>query len=81
MYRNRYELARYFQKTGDKWLADHFFETCLKTSQEVGGDDGKMQAQGHFNVGMALEENGTKIRHNKLFQLKLKEDIVFSHII
>lgn len=59
VYRNRYELARYFQSMrDDKWLADHFFTTCLQTSMEVKGDSGKMQAQGHYNVGVALEENG-----------------------
>jgi len=50
-------LARYFQNTGDKWLSDHFFTTCLQTSEEAKGDSGKMQAQGHYNVGVALEDN------------------------
>ncbi|XP_060083817.1 tetratricopeptide repeat protein 29-like [Ylistrum balloti] len=59
VYRNRYELARYFQSMrDDKWLADHFFTTCLQTSMEVKGDHGKMQAQGHYNVGVSYEENG-----------------------
>lgn len=58
VYRARYELARYFQAGGDKWLADHFFETCLQTSGQVTNDGGKMQAEGYSNVALAEEENG-----------------------
>ena len=58
VYHNRFELARYFQSTGDKWLSDHFFNTCLDTSSSIKGDGGKLRAQGHYNVGAALEENG-----------------------
>lgn len=58
VYRARYELARYFQTSGDKWLSDHFFNTCLQTSNEVTTDGGKMQAEGFCNVAMAEEENG-----------------------
>ncbi|KAK3099441.1 hypothetical protein FSP39_004392 [Pinctada imbricata] len=61
VYHNRYELARYFQSTGDKWLSDHFFNTCLQTTDLVTGDEGKLRAQGHDNVGSALEENGDYI--------------------
>ena len=58
VYRARFELARYFQNSGDKWLSDHFFETCLQTSGQVETDGGKMQAEGFCNVAMAEEENG-----------------------
>jgi len=58
VYRARYELARYFQSTNDKYLADHFFNTCLQTSNQVTTDGGKMQAEGFCNVALALEENG-----------------------
>lgn len=58
VYHNRFELARYFQSTGDKWLSDHFFNTCLETSSSIKGDGGKLRAQGYYNVGAALEDNG-----------------------
>ncbi|XP_045203343.2 tetratricopeptide repeat protein 29-like isoform X2 [Mercenaria mercenaria] len=57
VYRARYELARYFQSCNDKWLSDHFFETCLDTSNMVDNDGGKMQAEGYCNVALAQEEN------------------------
>ena len=58
VYLCQYKLARYFQTTGDKWLADHFFENCLYTTASVKGDEGRMAAEGHCNVGLALEESG-----------------------
>lgn len=58
VYRARYELAHYFQSCNDKWLADHFFDTCLDTSRLVTNDGGKMQAEGYCNVALAEEENG-----------------------
>lgn len=58
MYQSQFELARYFQSKGDKWLADHFFKSCLFTSTCVKGDEGRMQAEGHCNVGLAQEESG-----------------------
>ncbi|XP_060603184.1 tetratricopeptide repeat protein 29-like isoform X2 [Ruditapes philippinarum] len=57
VYRARYELARYFQSSNDKWLADHFFETCLDTAALVTDDGGKVQAEGYCNVALAQEEN------------------------
>ena len=59
VYKCQFKLARYFQTTKDKWLSDHFFNSCLRTSAGVKDDDGKMAAEGHCNVGLALEENGT----------------------
>ena len=58
VYQCQFKLALYFQEKGDKWLADHFFASCLKTSSNVHGDEGKMAAQSHCNVGMSLEESG-----------------------
>ncbi|WAQ99087.1 TTC29-like protein [Mya arenaria] len=57
VYRARYELARYFQNCGDKWLSDHFYQTCLQTSTKVDNDNGKMQAEGFCNVAISLKEN------------------------
>lgn len=58
VYRCEFTLARYFQETGDKWLADHFFAACLFTSSQVKGDRGRHAAEGHCNVGLAQEESG-----------------------
>ena len=51
-------LAKYFQSTGDKWLADHFYQNCLLNSTNVTNDDGKVAAEGQRNVGICLEEAG-----------------------
>jgi len=51
-------LARYFQYSGDKWLADHFYAACLETSAKVDNDGGKMRAEGFCNVADALEASG-----------------------
>ena len=59
VYNCQFKLARYFQGTNDKWLADHFFEACLATTSCVKGDEGKMAAEGHCNVGLAQEEHGS----------------------
>ena len=57
VYKNRFELARYFQSRGDKWLSDHFFQTCLDvSSQEPNGEQRLCEAL-RF-VGLSLEENG-----------------------
>ena len=58
MYRFRHDLAKYFQLTCDKWLSDHFYNSCLSTSQLVEDDGGYLAAQGHCNVGLAQEEKG-----------------------
>lgn len=58
VYMARYDLAHYFKQTGDKWLADHFFSTCLHVSSDVQGDAGRTRAEGHCNIGKALEERG-----------------------
>lgn len=72
VYRNRYELARYFQSVGDKWLSDHFFTTCLQTSSQVKGDNGKTQAQGYLNVGLAVEEQGDLLSAAEHFEAYYK---------
>lgn len=57
VYKNRFSLAQYFQGRGDKWLSDHFFQTCLDTSsQEQGGEQRLCEAL--CFVGLAMEENG-----------------------
>lgn len=69
VYNCQFELARYFQTTGDKWLADHFFENCLATARGVKGDAGKMAAEGHCNVGLALEESGDTYEAAENFEM------------
>jgi len=58
VYQSHHYLAKYFQSTGDKWLADHFYQNCLQYSASVTNDDGKVAAEGHCNVGICLEEAG-----------------------
>ena len=58
VYFARYELASFFLDTKDKWLSDHFFKTCLDTAENIDNDEGKTKAEGHCNVGIAVEENG-----------------------
>ncbi|KAL8617141.1 hypothetical protein ACOMHN_014311 [Nucella lapillus] len=58
VYMARYELACYFQPTKDKWLADHFFKTCLDTAANIDSDDGEIKAEARCNLGIVLEENG-----------------------
>lgn len=58
VYNCQYQLASYFQLRGDKWLADHFYSSCLATAIGIKGDDGKKAAEGYCNVGLALEESG-----------------------
>lgn len=57
VYKNRFSLAQYFQGRDDKWLSDHFFQTCLDVaSQDATGQQRLCEALCH--VGLALEENG-----------------------
>jgi len=63
IYQCHNNLAKYFQSTGDKWLADHFYQNCLRYSANVVSDDGKVAAEGHCNVGSSLEEAGKSFRH------------------
>ncbi|XP_046569064.1 tetratricopeptide repeat protein 29-like [Haliotis rubra] len=58
VYKARYQLAQFFSSTGDKWLADHFFLTCLQTSTMVEDDGGRTRAEAFCNMGLALEESG-----------------------
>jgi len=59
VYQCNHYLAKYFQSSGDKWLADHFYQNCLHYSANVTNDDGKVAAEGQCNVGICLEDAGT----------------------
>lgn len=69
VYQCQFTLAQYFQGTGDKWLEDHFFRQCLMTSSRVVGDEGKMMAESHCNVGLTLEESGDLAQAADNFEL------------
>ena len=57
-YASRYELAQVFKDNpDDMWLTDHFFNTCLEVAKKEEKDKGKMQAEGHCNVGLCLQAN------------------------
>lgn len=57
VYKNRFSLAQFFQGRGDKWLSDHFFQTCLDvSSQEENAEERLCEAL--CFVGLAMEENG-----------------------
>jgi len=71
----QYELARYFQNTNDKWLSDHFYDSCLATAENVQNDGGKLAAQGHCNVGLAKEESG------RLFSLPITSITCTLHLL
>ncbi|XP_041356982.1 tetratricopeptide repeat protein 29-like [Gigantopelta aegis] len=68
VYAERSILAKYFLSTKDKWLSDHFFNTCLTTSQAIEGDGGQAQAEGHRNVGISLKESGDYFQASKHFE-------------
>lgn len=69
VYECRYELANYFISTGDKWLSDHFFQTCLEIAEGVVDDGGKIKALGQCNVGRSLEEKGDIMAAAEHFEL------------
>lgn len=68
VYEARFELANYFQQMKDKWLADHFFQTCLETAALIETDSGKTKAEGHCNFGITLEENSVNYDAAKHFE-------------
>ncbi|KAK7097851.1 tetratricopeptide repeat protein 29-like [Littorina saxatilis] len=91
VYNARYDLACYFQQSNDKWLSDHFFETCLETAASIDSDGGKTKAEGHCNVGLSLEENGDNFEAAEHFEAYyelainhlqdwVREDVVRGHL-
>ncbi|CAL1539763.1 unnamed protein product [Lymnaea stagnalis] len=58
-YQARYDLAQVFKDNpDDQWLADHVFSTCLEVAMKDSSDGGKMQSEGHCNVGLCLQKRG-----------------------
>uniref|UniRef100_A0A8C4RZR7 Tetratricopeptide repeat protein 29 n=1 Tax=Erpetoichthys calabaricus TaxID=27687 RepID=A0A8C4RZR7_ERPCA len=57
-YKNQLSLALYFKSAEDKWLSDHFFESCLSTAKLIMVDGGKREAEAHSNMGRVRSEHG-----------------------
>ncbi|KAK6976064.1 tetratricopeptide repeat protein 29 [Biomphalaria glabrata] len=59
-YQSRYDLAQSFKDNpDDQWLVDHFFTTCLEVAMKVPVEvGGKIQSEGHCNVGLCLQKRG-----------------------
>ncbi|CAE1326267.1 unnamed protein product [Acanthosepion pharaonis] len=57
-YEARLVLANHFSNEEDKWLSDHFRETCLEVSCLVDSDEGKTYAEGYCNMALALKDSG-----------------------
>ncbi|XP_039606152.1 tetratricopeptide repeat protein 29 isoform X1 [Polypterus senegalus] len=57
-YKNQLSLALYFKSAEDKWLSDHFFESCLSTAKLIKVDGGKREAEAHSNMGRVHSEHG-----------------------
>ncbi|XP_022108504.1 tetratricopeptide repeat protein 29-like [Acanthaster planci] len=51
----RNHLAEYFLDTGDLWLSDHFFISCLEMAQKIKGDGRRKEGEAHCNMGRAYE--------------------------
>ena len=60
VYQCYHELAKYFQTTcnEDKWISDTFFDLALDATAKLKDSDGRLMAEAHCNVGLALKENG-----------------------
>lgn len=55
VYKAYVELAQYFQSTGDKWIADHFYLKALQASSRITTDGGQKRAEAYRNTGLAFE--------------------------
>ncbi|GAB1598271.1 tetratricopeptide repeat protein 29-like [Argonauta hians] len=57
-YDARLWLANHFTSKDDKWLSEHFHQTCLEVSRLVRTDGGKTYAEGFCNIALSLRDNG-----------------------
>ena len=60
VYHSLLALARFFEETGDFWLSDHFYSSCLKTSLKIRGDGRRKESEANCNMGLASEKRGKK---------------------
>lgn len=58
VYHSLLALARFFEETGDFWLSDHFYGSCLKTSLKIRGDGRRKESEANCNMGLASEKRG-----------------------
>ncbi|XP_067824149.1 tetratricopeptide repeat protein 29 [Heptranchias perlo] len=58
VYNNQLSLACYFKTVGDKLLSDHFFQSCLTTTEMIIPTGGQKEAEANANMGTAYEEKG-----------------------
>lgn len=58
VYHSLLALARFFEETGDFWLSDHFYSSCLKTSLKIRGDGRRKESEANCNMGLASEKRG-----------------------
>ncbi|EDO47081.1 predicted protein, partial [Nematostella vectensis] len=58
VYSSLLALAQYFEQSGDAWLSDHFYSSCLKTSLKIRGDGRRKESEANCNVGLSLEKKG-----------------------
>ncbi|XP_033632258.1 tetratricopeptide repeat protein 29-like [Asterias rubens] len=70
VFASRNGIAEYFLGTGDLWLSDHFFISCLEMAQKIKGDGRKKEGEAHCNMGRAYErrkENSEAAEHFEAF--------------
>lgn len=58
VYHSLLALARFFEETGDYWLSDHFYGSCLTTSLKIRGDGRRKESEANCNMGLASEKRG-----------------------
>lgn len=58
IYEELKDLAIYFEKYGDNWLADHFYYRCLQIAYVIDNDEGKTQSEANCNFGISLINRG-----------------------
>eukprot|EP00112_Aurelia_sp_Birch-Aquarium-sp1_P023226 Seg6835.1 transcript_id=Seg6835.1/GoldUCD/mRNA.D3Y31 product="Tetratricopeptide repeat protein 29" protein_id=Seg6835.1/GoldUCD/D3Y31 len=56
VYQSQLTLAEYFSAKEDTWLRDYFYHKCLETSQQIGGDGRRREAEAHYNLGISAEK-------------------------
>ena len=56
VFQSQLTLAEYFSGKEDTWLRDYFYNRCLETSQQIGGDGRRREAEAHYNLGIAAEK-------------------------
>lgn len=64
VYHSLLSLAKYFEESGDAWLANHFYDSCLQTSLKIRGDGRKKESEANCNVGLAWENEGKNMMKN-----------------